>query len=242
MKSTIFFAPVIAALIGAAPAATIIPVDSVTGHHQGDTFDGSGSMLTIINGENNETRNGLDLQGQAEYPPVWTHTNSWQTDWQGDQLSNATNGKLGWAVFDFGSEQTALGMMYLWNVNENNRSGRGTQEFNIYYATSPTVPLPERSDTPTDYDFSSGGWTKLNLSSLWTLIQGDETTENVLDGSYDISGISSARYIGLELMSDYGRTDRIGLGEVVFTEVPEPTSAATLLGLVGMGLFLRRRR
>jgi hypothetical protein len=240
MKLFPLIAPVIAALAGTASAATIISVTSVTGHHQGDSYGSGGSMLTIINGQDNTNRNGVNLQSQPDNPSVWTHGNRWQDDWQGNLLSGTD--KKGWAVFDFGSEQTQFGMMYLWNVNEtaNNHLQAGTNEFNIHYATNPTTTPPARSSTATDYDFSSGGWTKLNSTTL-TLAQGDGSTANALDGSYDISAISSARYIGLELISNYGATDRVGLGEVVFT-VPETSSSAMLLGLIGLGLLQRRRR
>ncbi|MFC4992316.1 PEP-CTERM sorting domain-containing protein [Rubritalea tangerina] len=214
-------------------AATLIDPSAITGHHQGDSLSGSGSILTTTN------KAGITQTGGADSPVTWTHNSAWQNDWQGNQLSGATNSKLGWAVIDFGSTQTQLGEMLLWNVNEGSHSGRGMNAFNIYFATSPSVSAPAISATPTDYDFSSGGWTQLGATR--NLTRADESGVNALDGSFDLSSIASAQYIGIEILSTHGENDRAGFAEVVFTAVPEPSSIS-LLGLGSLTLLLRRKR
>lgn len=233
MKHTLAIIAASAATVGAVSAVTILPASSITGHHQGDSAAGNGSTLTVINGS------GITQTGGATNPSTWTHNDSWTTDWQGDVLSGASNSKVGWTVIDLGSVQSQLGEMLVWNVNEASWTSRGTETFNIYYATAPTTTAPGVSATPIDYDFASGGWTQ--LGGTRTLLQADASAANALDGTYDLSSISSAQYIGIEMLTSFGNGARVGLGEVVFTEVPEPSSTA-LLGLGCLALMWRRRK
>jgi len=217
-----------------------LPIAGITGHEDGDSFMGNGSMPTAVNGA------GVTKPDPTD-PSTWTHTNTWQTDWQGAFPGGSSSGaNQGWAVIDLGSPQATLDEMLLWNVNEGNALDRGTQTFDIYYAVSPTVTPPVRTGSFQAYDFSSGGWTQ--LGGTQTLAQGTASGALPVSGTFDISGASGARYIGIDMLSNYGSTFRVGLAEIVVTAtvpvvIPEPmTMLAVGLGVAGLGRYISKRR
>lgn len=201
---------------------------TATGHHQGDTNNGDGSIRTAVDGTGLTVGNPLDQN-------TWTHSNRWQDDWQGTWNTAASDG---WMVLDLGASYNDLETLWIWNVTEGSHTDRGTQSFQLYFAETPTI-LPPSVGAFQTYDFNSGGWT--SLGGLETLPQGGTN----LSGTFDLSSISSARYIGLDLQSSFGATNpnRVGLSEVQITTqvVPEPS----VLALMALGLpllrFLRRK-
>lgn len=214
-------------------AVALIPVQSITAHHRGDNDSpGDGSLVRLVNGAGINQVNPNDIS-------TWTHGTGWQNGWQGANGSTTVPLGTGWVVLDFGSVQTYMESLYLWNVNESTGTvDRGVQDFNIWYADSPTVAPPPATTTQTAYDFNSGGWTQLGGTN--TLAQGVGNAPILPSGSFDLTGIPSAQYIGLEFLSNYGSTFRVGLAEIAVT-VPEP-GRAILLFLGAAGLVLRRRR
>ncbi|HOD83487.1 MAG: hypothetical protein BWX88_02140 [Planctomycetes bacterium ADurb.Bin126] len=203
-------------------------ITGVTGKafHRGDNNDpGDGSLSRMLDGS------GLTV-GNPGLPGTWTHNNRWQDNWQGSGsfTGGATPGA--WFVADLGQIYIDLDKMWMWNVRE--VLDRGMKSFSVYYADSPTVtPV-----TNSAYSFASGGWA---LLGNYTLPQ--STGNNTpFDGLLDLTGIPEARYIGLDIQSNYGSTFRVGLAELEFT-TPEPaTLTALLLAAGGMGSYLRRRR
>lgn len=259
MKAAI--TPIIAAIgMASAAHAAVITVTGVTGHNGGNWNGTLGHLTDMVNGNGSndfgtaDHFTGMDTSADINDPSQWVHnSNSWQSEWLGSTIldsSNSLNSKIGWAVFDFGSVTAGLENIYIWSNRSVGGSGERTNAYNIYYSsgtgidTLPSMPNSGQvSNTQAanpgyavqgDYDFSSGDWTQLgsyNLqqpSSPW----GPDATES-------LGGIS-AQYIGIEIISGHGTDDRIGLGQVEFTAIPEPSVA--LLG--GLGLFglLRRRR
>jgi len=224
-----------------APTRKLLPIFGIAGHENGDSATGDGSIYTAISGV------GL-TKPDLEDPSTWTHTNSWQSDWQGNFTGGSPqNANQGWAVIDLGSEQEALENLYLWNVNEANALDRGVEDFNIYYATDPTVTPPDATDTPQTYDFASGGWTQLGDTE--TLLQGTADGALPVSGIFDISGASGAQFLGIDILSNYGSTFRVGLAEIAVTApttlpaVPEPsTFMLGALGLLGFVAYARRRK
>jgi hypothetical protein len=217
------------ALLNSSPAAvTLLPVASITGHQQGDTFDSNGSMLQIINGAGITQVNPNNIN-------TWTHSTAWQSGWQGGNGGTVPN-PTGWAVLDFGSIKTYFERMYLWNVNE--VPDRGVRDFRIYSAISPTVTPPPRSGSQNPYSFGSGGWTLLGGTN--TLPIGPGSSLMTPSGSFDLTSILSARYIGLEFINNYGSNFRTGLAEIAIV-VPEP-GKMSLIFLGGLGFLLPRRR
>ena len=239
-KTTLPLTAVLALAATSAGAAVVIPVADVYGHNEQDNF-GQGFITDMINGSGMNGNGNDDVPGWPAGegdPSTWmATTNAWQAEWQSRDLLDAgespTNGKIGWAAFDLGGTVIDLENLYIWNERENN--GRYAASFNVYVATSPTVPLAHgpTNSTSIDYDFSSGGWTLINAGGpLSGTFQGDQVVS--LNGN-------SARYVAVEILANNGDGSRVGLAEVAITQIPEPSGLA-LIGLGGLGLILRRRR
>jgi hypothetical protein len=235
MTRSIIFAAAVCALAGLAQAA-MIPgaLPGVTGkaHQQGDSATGDGSISRVLNGS------GLTV-GNPSNPATWLHNNRWQDNWQGGHTFTvvsptlATRTGSAWFVADLGQIYADLDKMWLWNVREGSALNRGLQDFDVYYSNSPTVT----PSTGSAYDFASGGW---SLLGNYHVAQGNAA--NPPEGMFDLSGIGEARYIGLDILTNYGSNFRVGFAELEFT-TPEPaTLTALLLAAGGMGSYLRRRR
>jgi len=217
------------ALAGHASAGLVVPT-GIEAFHQGDSLNGDGSVLKVIDGS------GM-TKTDADDPSTWTATSTrWQDDWQGFDTPSPTEDDT-WVALDLGANLLASTTMYLWNVQEGGHPDRGMNEFKVYYATDPNPDPPTTDDqTGTEYDFETSGWT---LLGTFTLAQG--TADGTDTGeSFDVSGAAGARYIGFDLLSNHGADDRVGFGEVAFVTTPEPATLA-LLG-AGLGAVLLRRR
>ena len=211
---------VMLAVAGAAQAAMIpnaIPVVAVEGHDQSDgASPGNGSVSRVVSGA------GLTI-GDVNNTATWTHDTSWQNDWQGNfDRPNLPNGAAdGWMAMDFGSSKSNLDTMYVWNVNEGGTGGsqkdRGVNSFDLWYTNSPTTPVPPTTATSTAYDFAAAGWTPFTTDIA--VAQGGD---GAIHATVDVSGIPSARYIGLDFDGNYGSGFRVGLAEVQISEVPPP--------------------
>lgn len=129
-----------------------------------------------------------------------------------------------WMMFDLGSTKTNLAKIYMWNTVES--ALRGIGDFNLYYATSP-ASLPAAwaksntlSTTPTEYDFSAGGWTVHGATHTMGSVIG-----GVYDLVLDVSSVPAARYFGIEILTNKGEIGaavnngyRAELNCLVFTE------------------------
>ena len=189
--------------------AGLVTVTAYTGSNNKDNY--GGNMEDLISGEE-------ITKTDPDDPSTWTAGGgSYKAEWQtGSQLSGATNGKIAWTALDFGSTVANLENAYFWNIREATAQPRRTVDYNIYYATSPTVALPAAptGNTSIDYDFASGGWTSLTSTPLVMPQRGAEPDPaNQVVALGDIS----ARYIGVEILTCAGATDRAGLSEVAIT-------------------------
>jgi hypothetical protein len=229
---TLAFVAAITSFAESAKAAMVpgaIPVVNAIAGVPGDNATGNGSISRVFDGS------GLTI-GNPNDDSTWLHDNNWETGWQGRLNGQPTT----WVVADLGANFSNLQSLYLWNVNEGSATGRGVRQMDIYYSSSPSVtPVIEQP-----YNFSSGGWTQLN--STFTIPEGTGLPAgNVFSSKIDLVAISSARYIGFDLLSNYNMdTDKTGLAEVQITlsSVPEPSTSLGLLALSAGGLLTRRNR
>ncbi len=192
---------------------------TATGFHQGDNVTGQGSIDTAVDG----TGLAIGLESDTN---TWTHSNAWPDDWQGTFTNSAEEG---WMVIDLGDVYSDLVDMFIWNVNEAGQTSRGTALCDIYYSTSPTFFPPAVSTTSTPYDFSSGGWTL--LASSVAITQGDGSEANTIDGHVDLSSIPEAQYVGIDMLSNYGSAERVGLGEIQITTSAVPVAVTLIQSL-----------
>lgn len=238
------FLPVFLLIGGFASAATVLTPSAIRSHNNNGTTPDSTT-------QNDQNIGLIDSSGLTKVDPsnpaTWTHSKNWYDGWQAGRTS-ATN--IGWIVLDFGASTTGFDDLYLWNVKEGTSNAnstsnallRGVQTFNVWYSTTPTTAIP--TTQPANYDFASAGWTQLGTTN--TLAMG---STSAVDGIYDLSGILSARYIAIEIVTNYGSitgatapgdsVNRVGLAEIVVT-IPEPSSAL-LIGVASLGLLRRRR-
>ena len=218
----------------AALIANAIPGVTGFAFQQGDSADpnGDGGVNNIINGD------GLTV-GDINNSTTWLHDSAWQTGWQGNGtfVPNSAGGGSAttagaWFIADLGSVRSNLSAMHVWNVRE--VLDRGTRNVDVFYSTSPTVAFA----TGSAYDFASGGWTSLLANhDIPQATAGGTDSDDVLG----LTGIASARYIGIRINSNYNSNFRVGFAEIQFTTVPEPACAGLFL-LTGLGLMVRRRR
>jgi len=200
--------------------AAVIPIFGIEAFHQGDSLDANGSVLRAID------RSGMSIPDSND-PSTWTvSSNAWADDWQGFASPTAGTNNT-WAVIDLGAPAASIETMYLWNVQEgitapgNGQWARGTNEFEVFYATAPTIAPPATSGATTPYDFTSGGWTSAGATVLFRGGGLGDTGQ-----SYDLSDAAGARYIGLKLLSNHGG-NRTGFAEIAFTDVVD-ANAITL--------------
>ena len=207
-----------AVLATCSPAtADFIPpaITGVTGtaFHQGDSPDpGDGSISRVLDGS------GLTV-GDPGDSSTWTHDSAGINDWQGQGSFSGGNTPGAWFSADLGAVHTDLADLYIWNVRES--VNRGMKDIDIYYATSPFPP---------------SAWTLLGSYTIPQATGGGTPADAVID----LSGVPSAQYIGLDILTNYGSTYRVGAAEMQFTLVPEPATTS-LLALGGLAFFRRRR-
>jgi hypothetical protein len=234
----------IALMVGSANAGVITIVD-VYGHNERSNYSGTIDDMIIGSGMNGNDNDGSVTWPDSD-PSTWTATSTnYGAEWQSIGLLDDTtsvNGKIGWTAFDLGGAVTNLDELYLWNVREN--TGRAVNEYNVYYATSPTglVHGPTGGSSNNDYDFANSGWTKLNGSVLTMNNRTNNPNGSAAPNAVlDLGGVT-AQYIAVEILSNGGDTGRAGLAEVgvTATEIPEPASIAT--GLFGLTLIAVRRK
>ena len=122
-------------------------------------------------------------------------------------------------TFDLGSEMDLDGA-YIWNYNQDGSGGRGYLNFDIYVGGSG----------------DSAATTLLVAGS--SIVR--EAGGSPVSAQFEAFSASDVQYVKF-LSQSNGSNDIVGLSEVRFSQVPEPTTTA-LLGLGGLALILRRRK
>ncbi|MGC6565188.1 MAG: PEP-CTERM sorting domain-containing protein [Akkermansiaceae bacterium] len=130
-------------------------------------------------------------------------------------------------VFDLGSD-TDISTIHTWGYSNGNTNG--VSEFSLRFATA------AEGDT--------GFGNSITYNPTFSMLR----DESVLQ-SNDFNQTLNARYVEFTVIDNFfvapgngpdAGGDRVGLGEVSFSAVPEPTTG--LLGLLGLAFVMRRRR
>ena len=135
--------------------------------------------------------------------------NSYRDEYSGEGLELLTGNA--WIIYDLG-EVAILDEWYFWNIVS--AGNMGIQTFNVYYSTTPTVAPthgPTSSGAVLEYSFASGGWTLLNDTGVLMMpigVAGSTPPDLIVD----MEG-ATARYIAVEVISNWGSSIRVGLGE-----------------------------
>ena len=132
--------------------------------------------------------------------------------------------------FDLGSA-VDLSTIHTWGYADTNTNG--VSSFSLRFAT--------------DAEGTGGFGTSITLNPTFSITQDAFAMQ-----TNDFGETVNARYVEFTAIDNFfvapgdgsggeqAGGDRVGLGEVSFSAIPEPT--AGLLGLIGFGLLLRRRR
>ena len=182
----------------------------------------SGVGINALPARPNSTVSAGDYNFSSGYQEEWMATYLKV----GATVTPGLNGKVAWACLDFGSK-TPLGMLYLFNTNYGGGTS-STDQFNLYFADSPAIPLPAQPAKGTyattgltpqaDHNFSGGGWTLFNTAAPLAATKAGITSLN-------LPGVS-ARYLAIEILSNQGDTNsggRAGFDEIAITAAPPDT-------------------
>jgi len=218
---------VAAALGSYANAATIMikPMDAAASVE----FDGRPAGDTL-----NDTQSTLDTG--APLPSTLPTVNVIKTDnWlalQGPGPIVEGNIDDQWIVYDLGDTYDVNGI-YVWNYWDSpaNGSTQGAKDVDVLFAT--TLDNTFGTQASVDNDFSG------LISAVFPQMT-DVTSNQGTGGLVSLGSATTARYVLFNINTSHGHVNRVGIGEIRFTNIPEPSSLA-LLGL-GSLLLLRRRR
>lgn len=176
------------------------------------------SSEAVVSGWDLNATHLVDGSGLLGYPPVhmqntFSNQNSWQT------ISQTGTGNV---QFDLGSTFD-LDHLQVWNLNfYSPYNGRGARSVDIYTSTDAiTWTFAENREFPMA---SGADW----------------------DAGFEIDAREwdDARYVQFDIRSNWGGTDNaghVGLSEVIFHMVPEP-SAMGLIAAALLSFGVRRRR
>ena len=124
-------------------------------------------------------------------------------------------------TFDLGLNSYDLDSIYIWNANQSSATNRGVQQFDILVSTDDGANYTEVLSNQLLAQSTGGGNALVSAQS------------------FSLAGQNGVTHVQIRVDSNHGG-NVVGLSEVMFTSVPEPSSA--LLCGLGLACMLRRRR
>jgi len=183
--------------------------------------------------------NGSGLTGDE-------HSTGNQINWWSNNITADATHVLAnqWIQFDLG-DSYVLSTVQVWNNNQTSAGGlqnSGINQLDIYFSSALTDPGdPEGA--------GAGNWTLWKEDAIFTIATGandytgfDMATDTGVNTALPTTAVRWVRFEVDSVFSDNATyPGSVGLAEIQFTAVPEPSTTA-LLGLAGLSLILRRRR
>ena len=198
-----------------AQAAGLIP--RVTATAPDFTINSQGSLAF--------TTNGAGLPGNTPSltgTHAVTNTGTTPNAWRSSILNSSTVGNVT-INFAFGRIYNLAGFSF-WNLN----GVSGINAVTIQYSSN-----------------NGGDWTTLTDPGVPAFFTGRPATGDVSAQQVSFSPVyaTNVRFINMSNHGGTGSNYRLGLNEIQFTSIPEPSTTLALLalGLAGMGLGLRKR-
>lgn len=194
-----------------------------------------------------ETINGSGLSTTTE---GGTHGTSNRTYWRvSDGLNDFGEDNVAlaesWIQWDLGASYV-LDSIHVWNHNEASRFVDGINQLDIYVATS----LSDPSSDPEAGSFTSD-WTQIGTDVLFaeapgaTTYTGFDLVSGTTGGTVSLPG-TAVRFVRFEIDTAHsfteGGTNEVGMAEIQFYAVPEPSAFALIAGMFGLTWVMVRRR
>lgn len=230
---TLLVAVVALGFLGSSALAEMIVHHPVASNQS--SFYSTGSLsqdaYNLWNEFNNDSSNPAEVVVRPDLadPSTWYISSFQNQGW----MSANSGGDVSteWVVLDLG-EVCDLDAIYLWNYNHHITGGlpaRGIREFEVWKA-----------------DDLAGTVTATESLYAGTLAESStNVTPSYYDGKFDLTGATDVRYVKINVVSDHGDANYVGLGFVTFEKniVPEPgTLALFACGLLGLLAYAWRKR
>ncbi len=188
--------------------------------------------VKAVNGAGIEGRDSDgDFVGDSHLATPTGNEVNWMSSTLGTELGDGSLvGDDVWFKVDLG-RQFGLEEIRVWNFNATGvDTDRGVSSVNLYLSTSATDP---GDDFAADWTLFSAAVPLAEATGL--------NTYNAFD-SIAMKG-EEARWVAFEILDNHGDSLFVGLGELQFFGVPEPSSLLlACLGLAAVGLIRRKRK
>jgi hypothetical protein len=135
-------------------------------------------------------------------------------------LSGLTGGNVAGEVLTFTLQSASVvDAVHMWGYDRTGDTKRSIQSFDLSFSTN-------------------GGGTYANTIALTLAVP---SADPIPVQTLNFAQQTGVTHIRITNMTNYGDSNYVGLSEIRFSAVPEPTTTA-LLGLGGLALILRRRK
>lgn len=221
MKAILTISAALAATTLGAHAATFYTIAGVTTANVNSNFYPASNMIQ---------GSGVGFDAAAPHNQLGTDVQSPTFTWVTDNRNAANDyynvgGTIPILTFDLGSD-VLLSEISTWGYADGNTNG--AKDFSLRFATSA--------------EGTGGFGTSITYNPAF-----ETTFATAPRDSNVFSQNVTARYVQMTITDNWrgfqgpiAGGDRVGLGEVAFATIPEPSTA--LLGCAALGLLLRRRR